>query len=168
MKLAKVPFHLVQQGLTRQAICKEAAPEWKTTFIRITGNTVHYLSITGKVSTQKFFKNAIIAISTVKRPKGIVDKQVCQRHKGTQQQQHALTGVQPVQWWKRGWKYDDATNWNITIWCFQCRGVQAAGLYVVQAVSSCSLLCSTTEHRISAMISIYDNAVVIFVSQSQS
>lgn len=52
MKLAKVPFHLVQQGLTRQPICKGAAPERKKNVLGITGNTGHYLSITSKMSAR--------------------------------------------------------------------------------------------------------------------
>lgn len=62
MKLAKVPLHFVQQGLTRQPICKGLAPEW--TFIRMTGNTGHYLSITSKVSTLK--KNVLLPFQQLK------------------------------------------------------------------------------------------------------
>lgn len=66
MKLTKVPFRLVQQGLTKQPICKGAAPEWKITTIRITGNADHYLSITSKMSAILFKIKRFIATSTVK------------------------------------------------------------------------------------------------------
>lgn len=65
MKLTKVPFHLVQQGLTKPPICKGAAPEWKITSIGITGNTDHHRSITSKMSAILLKIKGFIATSTV-------------------------------------------------------------------------------------------------------
>lgn len=172
MKLAKVPFHLVQQGLTRQPIFKGAALEWRTTFIRMTGNTVHYLSITSKVSTlkkkRKEKKMLYRYFNSLKSQKESQTNKYVTDIKAQQKQQHdgtALTGVQPVQWWKRGWK---------KIW--GCHKLDHYNLvFPLQRRTGCWAVCGPSREQLlsfvfhySVTIFIYDNVVFVLVLQSKS
>lgn len=138
MKLTKVPFHLVQKGLTRQPLCEEAAPEWKIAnqdlcehwslpqFHR--QNVRHFI-----LKTKRF-----IAMSTIKRRNhALTSMWLTWRHSTGSM----MSLFKRVCRQKSGWKYDDATKVE-----------RDSLLFLLQRSTGCWAACGPSQEQLLSLV----------------